>query len=80
MALFGEVRKIVRGVLWIKEPEIKLESKLTDNLGANSFDLIELMLHLEEKFNIEISDEDAKNIVTVGDAVKAVKERIKNRR
>ena len=80
MALFSEVRKIVSGVLWIKEPEIKPESKLTDNLGANSFDLIELMLHLEEKFDIEISDDDAKDIVTVDDVVKAVEERIKNRR
>jgi len=43
-------------------------------------DLIELVIGLEEKFDIEISDEDAKNIVTVDDAVKAVEERKKNRR
>jgi len=77
MALFYEVRKIVNGVLCVKEPEIKPESKLTDNLGADSLDLAELIFIMEEKFDIEISDEDAKNIVTVGDAVKVIEERTK---
>lgn len=80
MALFNEVRESVSKQLYVDESGIKPESKLIDDLGANSFDLIELMLHLEEKFDIEISDDDAKDIVTVDDVVKAVEERIKNRR
>ena len=78
MALFYEVRKIVSGVLCVKEPEIKPESKLIDDLGADSVDLAELIFILEEKFDIEISDEDAKIILTVGDAVKTIEERTKN--
>lgn len=80
MALFYEVRKIVNEVLCVKESEIKPESKLTDNLGADSFDLIELVLRLEEEFDIEISDDDIKDIVTVNDVVKAVEERILNKK
>ena len=78
MALFHEVRKIVSGVLCVNESEIKPESKLRDNLGTESFDLIELVIRLEEKFDIEISDDDTDDIVTVDDAVTAVGERIKN--
>jgi acyl carrier protein len=79
MALFYEVRKIVNGVLCVKESEIKPESRLTDNLGADSFDLFALVLRLEEKYDIEISDDDVKDIVTVNDMVKAVEERILNK-
>ena len=80
MALFYEVRKIVNGVLCVEKPEIKPESRLTDNLGADSFDLIELVLRLEKKFDIEISDDDARDILTVNDVVKAVEERILNKK
>jgi acyl carrier protein len=80
MPLFDEVREIVSKQLVVAESEIKSESKLTDNLGADSFDLIELVLRLGEKFNIEISDDEAKDIVTVDDVVKAVEVRIINGR
>ena len=80
MALFYEVRKIVSGLLDVKEPEIKPESKLIDDLGADSADLFELVIRLEEKFDIEISDDDDTDIVTVDDAVKVIKERIINER
>jgi len=79
MTLFNEIREIVSKQLYVDESGIKAESKLIHDLGADSLDLAELIFIMEEKFDIEISDEAVKNIVTVGDAVKAVEERIKNR-
>jgi len=80
MTLFNKIREIVSKQLNIDESEIKPESKLTDDLGADSVDLAELIFIMEEKFDIEISDKDTKDIVTVDDAVKAVEERIINRK
>ena len=80
MTLFNKIREIVSKQLNVDESEIKPESKLTDDLGADSVDLAELIFIMEEKFDIEISDKDTKDIVTVGDAVKAVEERIINRK
>ncbi|MBA7632078.1 Acyl carrier protein [subsurface metagenome] len=80
MTLFNKIRDIVSKQLNVDESEIKPESKLTDDLGADSVDLAELIFIMEEKFDIEISDKDTKDIVTVGDAVKAVEERIINRK
>jgi acyl carrier protein len=80
MTLFNEIREIVSKQLNVDESEIKPESKLTDDLGADSVDLAELIFIMEEKFDIEISDKDTKDIVTVDDAVKAVEERIINRK
>ena len=80
MTLFNKIREIVSKQLNVDESEIKPESKLTDDLGADSVDLAELIFIMEEKFDIEISDKDTKDIVTVDDAVKAVEERIINRK
>ena len=52
-----------------KEEDIKTESKFVDDLGADSLDLVELIMSFEDKFSIEISDEDAEKIVTVKDAL-----------
>jgi acyl carrier protein len=79
MTLFNEIREIVSKQLYVNESGIKAESKLIDDLGADSLDLAELIFIMEEKFDIKISDEAVKNIVTVDDVVKAVEERIKNR-
>jgi len=79
MALFDEVKEMVGKKLGVDESEIKSESKFINDLGADSLDLTELVMDLEEKFDIEISDEDAKNIVTVGGIVKAIEDRIKER-
>jgi len=78
MTLFNKIREIVSKQLYVDESGIKPESKLIDDLGADSLDLAELFFILEEKFDIEISDEDAKIILTVGDAVKTIEERTKN--
>ena len=66
------VRKIIAEQLGVNETEIKNESSFVDDLGADSLDTVELVMALEEAFKIEISDEDAEKIHSVGDAVKYI--------
>jgi len=66
---FEKVKEILVDILGVKEEDIKMESKFVDDLGADSLDLVELIMSFEEKFGIEISDEDAEKIVTVQDAL-----------
>jgi acyl carrier protein len=66
---FDKLKEILIDVLGVKEEDIKAESKFVDDLGADSLDLVELIMSFEDKFNIEISDEDAEKIVTVKDAL-----------
>ena len=63
------VKKIVAEQLGVNEAEIKNESSFVDDLGADSLDTVELVMALEEEFDIEISDEDAEKIQTVQDAI-----------
>jgi len=70
---FARVREIIAEQLGIDEDEIKLESSFIDDLGADSLDLVELIMALEEEFDLEIPDEEAEKIVTVGDAVEYLK-------
>ena len=72
MALFDEVKAIVVEQLNVNEDEVKEESKFVEDLGADSLDVVELVMALEEKFDVEIPDEDAEKIVTVGDAMKYI--------
>ena len=69
MALFDDVKAVVVEQLNVNEGEVKPESKFIDDLGADSLDVVELVMALEEKFEIEIPDEDAEKIATVGDVV-----------
>ncbi|NLB82063.1 MAG: acyl carrier protein [Clostridiaceae bacterium] len=70
-----KIREILVEQLGVSEDEIDLNSSLTDDLGADSLDLVELVMAMEQEFDIEIHDEDAENIQTVGDAVNYVKEK-----
>ncbi|MDX8362285.1 MULTISPECIES: acyl carrier protein [Bacillaceae] len=63
------VTKIIVDRLGVEESEVKLESSFKDDLGADSLDVVELVMELEDEFDMEISDEDAEKIATVGDAV-----------
>lgn len=72
MSLFEEVQGIICEQLKAKPEEVKPETSFVDDLGADSLDSIELVMALEEKFNIEIPDEDSEKINTVGDAVKCI--------
>ena len=63
------VTKIVVDRLNVEESEVKLEASFKEDLGADSLDVVELVMQLEDEFEMEISDEEAEKIATVGDAV-----------
>ena len=67
--IFERVRNIIAEQLGIDPGEITMESSFIDDLGADSLDIVELIMALEEEFDIEIPDEDAEKIKTVGDVV-----------
>lgn len=67
--IFEKVKGIVADQLGAEEAEIKPESRFVDDLGADSLDTVELVMALEEEFEVEIPDEDAEKILTVKDAV-----------
>ena len=69
------VKKIVAEQLGVNEAEIKNASSFLDDLGADSLDTVELVMALEEAFDIEIPDEAAEGIATVGDAVKYIQDK-----
>ena len=72
---FEKIKEILAEQLGVSEDEIEMDSSLTDDLGADSLDLVELEMALEQEFDLEISDEEAEKIKTVGDAVNFVKEK-----
>lgn len=72
--MFEEVKKIIAEELNIDEEKITMESKLIDDLGADSLDAVSLIMAVEEKYNIQISDEVAQKIQTVGDIVRYAEE------
>ena len=63
------VTKIIVDRLGVEESEVNLEASFKDDLGADSLDVVELVMELEDEFDMEISDDDAEKIATVGDAV-----------
>jgi acyl carrier protein len=69
MAIFDEVKEVVVEQLNVSPDEVKEDSKFAEDLGADSLDVVELVMSLEEKFDIEIPDEEAEKIATVADAV-----------
>ena len=69
MALLDDVKEVVVEQLDCDASEIKEESRFIEDLGADSLDVVELVMALEEKFDIEIPDEDAEKILTVADAI-----------
>ncbi len=71
-ATFEKVRDIVVDKLGIDAAKVTMEASFVDDLGADSLDTVELVMQFEEEFGIEIPDEDAENIRTVGDAVKYI--------
>ena len=69
MENFDKLKEILADVLGVKIEDIKAESKFVDDLGADSLDLVELIMSFEDKFGIEISDEEAEKIISVKDAL-----------
>lgn len=71
---FEKVRKLIAEELSLEEAKITLESRLSEDLGADSLDAVELIMALEDEFGVEVSDEMAQSIRTVGDIVKLLEE------
>jgi len=71
---YDRLKKIVVEQLGVDEEDVKPEASFVDDLNADSLDLVELIMSLEEEFGTEISDEDAERIRTVGDAVEYIDE------
>lgn len=68
--MFEEVKKLIVDELGVEESKITMDAKLIDDLGADSLDAVELIMAIEEKYDIQISDEVAQSIQTVGDIVR----------
>jgi acyl carrier protein len=73
MSIEVKVKQIIVEQLGVNESEVQPNAKFIDDLGADSLDLVELVMALEEEYNMEISDEDAEKIQTVGDAIEYIK-------
>ncbi|HEY4622545.1 acyl carrier protein [Solibacillus sp. FSL R7-0668] len=74
--VFERVSKVVVDRLGVDESEVKLEASFRDDLGADSLDVVELVMELEDEFDMEISDEDAEKIGTVGDAISYIESKV----
>ncbi|KXB40970.1 acyl carrier protein [Amygdalobacter nucleatus] len=74
--ILDKVTKILVDQLDVKPEEVVLEANFLEDLNADSLDIVELILVMEEEFNLQIPDEDAEKIQTVGDAVKYIEEHI----
>lgn len=73
---FEKLKNIIVEVLNVDESEVTMESTFIDDLGADSLDVFQIIMGLEEEFDIEIPNEEAEKIVTVGDAVEQIKKAI----
>ena len=72
------VKEIIIEQLGVSPEQVKPEGRFTDDLGADSLDTVELIMALEEEFNVEIPDEDAEKMVTVADAMNYLREHVKD--
>ena len=72
--VFDKVKEIIVEQLGVAEDAVTQESSFIDDLGADSLDIVELIMALEEEFDIEIPDSDAEKVVTVGDVVDYIKD------
>lgn len=70
------VTKVIVDRLGVDESEVKAEASFRDDLGADSLDVVELVMELEDEFDMEISDDDAEKIATVGDAVSYIETKV----
>jgi acyl carrier protein len=74
MTITEKVKQMIVEQLGVSESEVKPEAKFIDDLGADSLDIVELIMALEDEYGIEIPDEDAEKIETVGDAIRYIEE------
>ncbi|MCK5075059.1 MAG: acyl carrier protein [Calditrichia bacterium] len=76
MELEGKVKEIIVNKLGVDEAKIVPEANFIEDLGADSLDTVELIMEFEQEFDVEIQDEDANKIQTVGDAINYIKEKM----
>ena len=74
--IFEKVKTVIAEQLGIDEANVRMESSFLDDLGADSLDIVEFIMALEEEFGLEIPDEDIEKIVTVKDVVEYISENI----
>ena len=74
--MIDKIREIIADKLSISEDDITMDSSFLEDLNADSLDIVELIMALEDELDMEIPDEDAENFVTVGDVVKFVKSHV----
>ncbi len=74
--IFENVKNIIVEQLGVDEDDVEMEASFIDDLGADSLDIVELIMALEEEFDLEIPDSDAEKIATVGDAVNYIKSHV----
>ena len=74
--IFERVKAIIVEQLGVADTAVTMEASFIDDLGADSLDIVELVMAIEEEFDIEIPDSDAEKVVTVGDVVDYIKENV----
>ena len=74
--VFDKIKSIIVDQLDADENEVTMEANIQDDLGADSLDVVDLVMSIEKKFEIEIPDEDVENIKTVGDIVKYIEAKV----
>jgi acyl carrier protein len=75
--ILTQLKPVVAEQLGVDESEVREDASFTEDLNADSLDLVELIMSLEEKFGLQISDEDAEKLTTVGEAVDFIGEHVK---
>lgn len=77
MDIENKVKDIIAYELGVDASTITLESRIKEDLGSDSLTMVEIVISIEDAFKFEIPDEEAENIITVGDAIEAIKARLK---
>ena len=69
---YDKIKEVIIDKLGVEDAKVTMEAKFIDDLGADSLDTVELIMQFEEEFNIEIPDDDAENLLSVGQAVEYI--------